>query len=142
MHLFQSHLIQQSVKTGLHKQVVVFCLLNLNQNLRIAGILRCLLREEWRQSHPTWICCSQQEKIRRIQRRLQPQKTRFWGFIHTTSTWHEGPSKTCTGASSSRCGNTRLKDQPDQHTGEMAAAVSQSPGPGRPTGFQGRSQQH
>lgn len=28
------------------------------------------------QSHPTWICCSQQEKPEKGKRRLQPQETR------------------------------------------------------------------
>lgn len=106
-------MIQQSVKTKLHQQVIVLCLLNLNQNLRTAGIFGCLLKEEWRQSHPIWICCSQQEKPEKDSEDTPVPKDKIWGFIHTTSTWHEGPSRTCTGASSSRCGNTRLQDQPN-----------------------------
>lgn len=68
-------------------------------------------KEEWRQSHPTWICCSQQEKPERGTKDTPAPGDKIWGFIHTTLTWHEGPSRTCRGTSPSRCGNKRLKNQ-------------------------------
>lgn len=47
-------------------------------------------------------------KTREGYRGYSSPKRQDLGFTHTTSTRHEGPSRTCMGASSSRCDNTRL----------------------------------
>lgn len=55
-------------------------------------------KEEWRQPHPTWICCSQQEKPEKGTEDT-PARDTTWGS--PTPPQQEGPSRTCMGASSS-----------------------------------------